>query len=94
MMSFLSVPWIGAAFLTLRRSPWRKARFRPQLELLEGRLAPTTHIWTGRGGDSNWSTAGNWEGNQVPNSSDDILRFPLNTVQVVSNNDFPEWHPF
>ncbi|MGN0887137.1 MAG: autotransporter-associated beta strand repeat-containing protein [Candidatus Spyradenecus sp.] len=26
----------------------------------------TPNVWTGAGGDSNWSTAGNWSGNAVP----------------------------
>ncbi|MGN0890278.1 MAG: autotransporter-associated beta strand repeat-containing protein [Candidatus Spyradenecus sp.] len=26
----------------------------------------TPNVWTGEGGDSNWSTAGNWSGNTVP----------------------------
>src|SRR5262249_44055779 len=40
-----------------------------QLEVLEGRLVPATHTWTGAGADLNWSTAANWTGG-VPTSGE------------------------
>ena len=35
----------------------------------------TPNVWTGEGGDSNWSTAGNWSGNTVP-ADGDAVSFP------------------
>src|SRR5712691_10080639 len=41
-----------------RRKPIR----RLDLEALECRLAPATHIWTGASGDGDWANAVNWNG--------------------------------
>ena len=53
---------------------------RPILEVLEGRLAPATHTWTGAagGGDLNWGTDGNWVGGAPVNGEAGpiILNFP------------------
>src|SRR5262245_6597926 len=41
----------------------RSSTYRPRLELLESRLAPAVHTWTGGGGANNhWSDADNWSG--------------------------------
>ena len=32
-----------------------------------------TLTWTGCGGDSNWSTAANWNGSGVPEATDDVV---------------------
>src|SRR5205085_7512248 len=50
-------------------------RARLLVEGLETRLLPANILWIGGGGDSNWSTAGNWKDlsnstNHVPASTD------------------------
>src|SRR6516162_7829805 len=45
------------------RKDRRKVTYRPLLEVLEGRLAPAVHTWTGGGGaNNNWSESANWSG--------------------------------
>src|SRR3954468_14530663 len=65
--------WLRRLSGTAHRSPFLAARLKrappsPPLELesLEPRLAPATHIWTGAAGDGKWATAGNWQSNFVP----------------------------
>ena len=81
-----------------------KARRRPQglfpeswrrgilfVERLEDRLAPSTFQWTGQGGNSNWTTPGNWQlvsgAGTTPNAIGDVARFtgaiPGGTTVVV-----------
>src|SRR5262245_52846928 len=66
----------------------RKVSHRPLVEILEGRLAPATHTWTGASMTSNnWSDAGNWSGGAPSTSESSInLIFP-NAAQLTSNND-------
>jgi hypothetical protein len=52
------------------RRPWRK-RFRPQLEGLEGRLAPAIVTWINPAGGL-WSVGSNWSGGAVPGPADDV----------------------
>src|SRR5262249_39043744 len=57
-------------------------RIRLSLEELETRLAPATFVWTGQGGNSNFSTAGNWanfatNAPGTPGTGDSLI-FPLN----------------
>src|SRR5262245_35039184 len=74
--------------LLARHRQHRRARSLPHCELLEDRLAPATHRWTGFGGDANWTTNQNWDIG-APNSSDDILVFPAGALQQDNNNNFP-----
>jgi hypothetical protein len=57
-----------------RRSAVRRPRhaFRPQVELLEGRLAPSVDLWTGANNavDINWSDGKNWSLGHAPTASD------------------------
>jgi fibronectin-binding autotransporter adhesin len=58
-------------------------RFRPRVEALEDRLAPATFVWTGQGGNSNFSTAANWSnaatGAAGTPGAGDSLVFPFST---------------
>ena len=51
----------------------RAQRLRPHVELLEIRLAPAVDHWTGLGGNTNFSTPGNWDTNAVPAVADTIV---------------------
>jgi autotransporter-associated beta strand protein len=41
----------------------------------------TTRIWTGSGGDANWSTSGNWQGNAAPVAGD-VVQFDSTTTST------------
>ena len=59
-----------------RRPKYRGRPTRPlELETLEERLAPATGVWIGGGANTNWTTAGNWQGGVIPNASGDIAQF-------------------
>ena len=70
-----------------RRGTVRPSRFRPRLEVLEGRIAPATRVWDGGGANNLWSTAGNWAGDVAPKSGDDLV-FPEGAAQTASVNNF------
>jgi outer membrane autotransporter protein len=44
-------------------------------------------VWTGGGGDANWSTAANWSGPTMPPTADDFLHF-AGSIRTTPNNDF------
>jgi hypothetical protein len=50
----------------------RAAHWRPNFEILEGRVLPSTVRWTSPAG-GNWATASNWSTGTVPGSSDDVI---------------------
>src|SRR5438046_1553940 len=54
-------------------SPRRPRFFRPQLLLLEDRIAPATVHWDGGASTFNWNDATNWENNQKPTANDDAV---------------------
>jgi hypothetical protein len=59
--------------LPAHRRPGRPApfRFRPSLEVLEGRTLPSTIVWINpAGGD--WDTPANWSGGKLPGATDDV----------------------
>jgi autotransporter-associated beta strand protein len=69
----------------------RKAgrQLRPWLEILEDRLAPATHTWTGLSAtSSNWSDPANWDvaGPPVAGTLDNQLAFPA-AAQLSNTND-------
>ena len=73
------------------RRAGRKAQawFRPRLEVLEDRLAPATHTWTGLSAtSSNWSDAANWDaaGAPVTGTLDNQLVFPAAARQSNTND--------
>src|SRR6516165_9858077 len=73
-----------------RRSAQRIARrssFRPCLEFLEDRSLPSTDIWSGAGGNNNWSNPANWVGNIAPHAGDDLV-FPGGAARTSPANDF------
>ncbi len=53
------------------------------------RAAADTCTWTGAGGDTNWSTAGNWSGcdNGTVPEAGDALVFPADITNRTANND-------
>jgi hypothetical protein len=62
--------WLGSS----RRSDvGRRARtrYRPQLELIEGRILLSTVTWTNTGG-GDWDVGANWSTGTVPGGSDDV----------------------
>src|SRR5207237_860615 len=74
---FTPLAWFGAP---RRKAPAsRRPGFHPSLESLEERQVPTVVHWTGAAGDSQWLTAGNWDGGQLPTASDDVI------IDVVDN---------
>lgn len=62
---------------------------RHSIEILEARIAPAVHTWTGAGTDNLWSNAANWTGGSpATDASGDIdLVFPTNATQLVVQND-------
>src|SRR5690349_16992873 len=48
------------------------------IELLEDRLTPATHTWTGAGGDGLWSTSGNWS-DSAPSMNEDLASLVFDT---------------
>src|SRR5262245_12286561 len=69
-----------------RKAPRLGLPFRPRLEALEERLAPAVSTWDGGGGDSNWTTAANWDGDVAPAAGDDLVF--AGTVGQTPTNDF------
>ncbi|MDY3563725.1 autotransporter-associated beta strand repeat-containing protein [Gemmata sp. JC673] len=45
-----------------------------------------TYTWTGLGGDSNWSTAANWDANQAPTGGENLV-FPAGAARLTNTND-------
>jgi autotransporter-associated beta strand protein len=70
------------------------ARLRPRLYVLEDRLTPAVHEWTGQGVDNLWGTAANWtNGSPATDGSGDVdLVFHTNltnAARLVTQNDIP-----
>src|SRR5437870_7719238 len=81
--------WLNQLSTLSGRSPRSRRRplsRRPQVEALEARLAPATDIWTGRGANPNWMTAGNWSIG-IPNAGDDLV-FPTGAARLNNTNNF------
>src|SRR5262245_42718909 len=76
-----------------RIKPFTKKKTRLALEELESRLAPATLVWTGLGGNNNWSNAANWQGGVAPTgkaiNNEDLVFGPSGTTSLTSNNDLP-----
>src|SRR5947208_2897634 len=67
---------------------------RPRLDILEDRLTPAVHEWTGQGVNNLWTNAANWtNGSPATDGSGDIdLVFHTNltnAAQLVTQNDIP-----
>jgi uncharacterized repeat protein (TIGR01451 family) len=70
---------------------WRagnRPRCLPRVEILEDRLAPAAHTWSGAGGNSLWDNAGNWSagGAPQPGETDVMLTFPAVANTTGNNN--------
>src|SRR5438093_1129147 len=85
------------SLLLHRRSMWKRRAaewnghqsrrgYRPQIELLENRLAPATHTWTGAVSNL-WSNDNNWTGGapRVDLAAD--LVFPAGAANLTNIND-------
>src|SRR5437879_4237998 len=68
------------------RKPSRQ-RFRGlQLEWLEDRLAPATHVWSGAASNL-WSNNANWNGGSPSGDASADLVFPSNAQNFANRND-------
>src|SRR3954468_21712941 len=67
----------------------RAARFVPQLDALEVRLAPATHTWTGGSLVSGfWSDPTNWDAAGVPTTGEKggtLVQIPVNDTSMIQN---------
>lgn len=65
------------------------AHLLPALEVLESRIVPAVHTWTGLGGNALWSNGGNWSGGSpgLDITGDIDLIFPNNAINLVMQND-------
>jgi autotransporter-associated beta strand protein len=81
--------WVRGQSSRRRRSSIIGRRPSPRLhcEILEERLTPLTHTWTGLGANANWTTAANWDIG-APNSNDDVLIFPAGALRPTNTNNF------
>jgi autotransporter-associated beta strand protein len=50
--------------------------------------AAATRTWSGAGGNNQWMTPANWQGNVAPVAGDDLV-FPVGGAQTVNVNNFP-----
>jgi large repetitive protein len=68
----------------------RPLQRRLSVEMLEDRVVPATFIWSGLGGNNNWSTGANWAGGVAPSSgaSPDLV-FNSVTPRMNTSNDIP-----
>jgi hypothetical protein len=65
-----------------------RRRVRLQLEQLETRAVPATHIWSGGAADSLFSSAANWDDNSVPGPGDTIIFDATSTKTAVVDAAF------
>jgi len=72
----------------VKRRP--QSQFRPRLELLEDRLAPAAHVWSGAF-SSLWSDVRNWSiGGSPYGDNNAVLVFPeSNVARFTSTHDIP-----
>src|SRR5439155_21602887 len=62
---------------------------RLTIEVLESRLAPAAHTWTGVTGNL-WSDSGNWmAGSPTASEQNVTLTFPAGTTNTINTNDIP-----
>jgi Bacterial Ig-like domain (group 3) len=66
----------------------RRARSRPNLEILDRRLTPSTYTWTGGGDGLSWNDPNNWE-HRVPTTPFEATGTPT----AYSNVVFPAYSP-
>jgi autotransporter-associated beta strand protein len=90
--------WLCKLFTPLAQTSRRRRprkpfpRYRPRLEILEDRLTPAVHEWTGLGANNLWSNSQNWtNGTPASDGSGDVdLVFHTNLTnpaQLVTQND-------
>jgi autotransporter-associated beta strand protein len=60
---------------------------RPRFEVLESRLAPATHIWTGASDHSSWSDPGNWSGG-APSAGESNVALIFPQIRPSGGGDF------
>lgn len=78
--------WVMRVSRDSRAAHGRDGKFRPQLEVLEGRTLPATVTWIGSTGD--WAVAGNWDGGALPGAADDVL-IPDNILSPAEEGEIP-----
>jgi autotransporter-associated beta strand protein len=59
---------------------------RPQLEILEDRLAPANHIWSGFGATDLWSDINNWQGKSAPTPGESNVTLEFSNLLVQPNS--------
>lgn len=54
---------------------------------------PGAHVWTGLGGNNSWSTAANWQGNNLPdlNEAFALITFPSGAARPSNINDMGDF---
>src|SRR5450755_2391938 len=57
------------------------------IEKLESRVMLAADLWTGAGGNANWTTGANWASGVAPRPGDDLI-FPTSAAHPTNNNDF------
>ena len=88
MIGFTVAAWKKSGRRKANPTPPRRPRyFRPTVELLEDRLAPSTANWIGPATGGNWSTIGDWSGGSgtggSPGTGDDVT---INNATVTYNS--------
>ena len=71
----------------IAREAIRRRTRRLLLESLEERIPLAVRIWDGGGGDANWTTAANWDGDIAPLAGDDLV-FAAGALQTTNANNF------
>jgi autotransporter-associated beta strand protein len=72
----------------------RRMPLRGVLLLIAGLAVPAapavaaTRTWSGAGGNNQWTTAANWQGNIAPVAGDDLV-FPSGGAQATNVNNYP-----
>jgi autotransporter-associated beta strand protein len=91
---FFALAGCKSVFLSRRRRAVTAGRrfARPRLEVLEDRLVPATHVWSGAsaGHSENWSDPRNWSSGGSPGGDPSAtLVFPDHVSNLNSYNDDP-----
>src|SRR5437763_12024727 len=78
--------WFTLQSCRMKNPLCKRRNHRPQLESLEGRLAPATHTWTGAVSNL-WSNNNNWIGGTPIMDVVADLIFPAGAANLTNSND-------